>query len=550
MLRRIRIVLAAAMFLLLTWLFLDFTGTAQPLVGWLAKIQFLPATLALNVGVIVGLLVLTLLLGRIYCSIICPLGVLQDILAHLRPRKNKKVGRYSYSPEMKWLRYPVLVLFVIALVAGVGSFVALLAPYSSFGRIATNLFAPLYEWCNNGLAAIAAKHDSYAFYHVDVWMRSLPTFVIAAVSFVGLAVLAWIGGRTYCNTICPVGTFLSLFSRFSLLKINFDEEKCRNCSACSKACKASCIDYKNHKVDYSRCVVCGNCIETCKFGALKYDAAKLHQIAAAQRSEELQPKAAELPQGGGIQVTREEITKDFAINNSNFDSATVGRNSARSAILHSAAAGCNSPSLRSFLIGSGLAVSAAALAQTKKKVDGGLAKIEDKVAPERKTPLTPPGSLSAKNMAQHCTGCQLCVAQCPNQVLRPSTGLLTLMQPTMSYECGYCRPECTRCSDACPAGAIRPIKADEKSSIQIGHAVWVKKNCIPVTDGVDCGNCARHCPTGAIEMVPLDPNDELGAYVPAVNESRCIGCGACENLCPARPFSAIYVEGHEVHRTV
>ena len=491
MLRRIRIALALVVIILLTWLFVDFTGTAHHIAGWLAKIQFLPAVLALNVGVIIALLALTLIFGRIYCSIICPLGILQDFLARLRPRKNKKVGRYTFSPEVKWLRYPVLVLFIIAMIAGVGSFVALLAPYSSFGRIASNLFAPIYEWINNGFASIAAKHDSYAFYHVDVWMRSLPTFIIAVVTLLVLAVLAWIGGRTYCNTICPVGTFLSFLSRFSVLKINFDEEKCRNCAACTKSCKASCIDFKNHKVDYSRCVVCGDCIEACKFGALKYDAPRLH---------------------------------------SQSTSTDEGR--------------------RSFLISTALVTTTAALAQQKNKVDGGLADIEDKVAPERKTPITPPGSLSAKNMAQHCTGCQLCVAQCPNDVLRPSTGLLTMMQPVMSYERGYCRPECNRCSEVCPAGAIRPIANEEKSSIQIGHAVWIKKNCIVLTDKVECGNCARHCPTGAIQMVPLDPNDELGAYVPAVNEAKCIGCGACENLCPARPFSAIYVEGHEVHKTL
>ena len=78
----------------------------------------------------------------------------------------------------------------------------------------------------------------------------------------------------------------------------------------------------------------------------------------------------------------------------------------------------------------------------------------------------------------------------------------------------------------------------------------IKKNCLPVTDGVSCGNCARHCPTGAIEMVPMDENDEESPMIPAVNEARCIGCGACENLCPVRPFSAIYVEGHEQHRTI
>lgn len=506
MLRRIRITLATLTLIGLTLLFLDISGYLYPWTAWLAKIQFLPAVLALNVPVVIGLILLTLLFGRIYCSIICPLGILQDLLARLRLRKNKKVGRYSFSPEMRWLRYPVLVLFIIALVAGVGSFVALLAPYSSFGRIAVNLFKPIYELGNNLLAGIAEKQDSYAFYHVDVWVRSLPTFIIAAVTFIILAILAWIGGRTYCNTICPVGTALSFLSRFSFLKVNFDEEKCRNCSACSKACKASCIDYKNHSIDYSRCVVCGNCIDSCKFGALKYDAPRLHQAHKANMTH-------------GANGTNEP-TKPHETD----------------------------ASRRAFLLSSATALATATLAQEKIKMDGGLADIEDKVAPERQTPLTPPGSLSARHFSQHCTGCQLCVSQCPNQVLRPSTDLLTLMQPTMSYERGYCRPECNRCSEVCPAGAIRPITPEEKSSTQIGHAVWVKKNCLILTDDVKCGNCARHCPVGAIQMVRLDENDRRSPRVPAVNEERCIGCGACENLCPARPFSAIYVEGHEVHK--
>jgi ferredoxin len=206
-------------------------------------------------------------------------------------------------------------------------------------------------------------------------------------------------------------------------------------------------------------------------------------------------------------------------------------------------------SRRSFLLSSAL-LTTAALAQEKKVFDGGYIDLEDKVAPERQTPLTPPGSLSAQHFANHCTGCQLCVSDCPNDVLRPSTDLMHFMQPTMSYEHGYCRPECTRCSEVCPAGAIKPIDREEKASIQIGHAVWVKKNCVPLTDNVECGNCARHCPTGAIEMVPLDENDEESPYIPAINENACIGCGACEYVCPARPFSAIYVEGHEVHKTI
>ena len=124
------------------------------------------------------------------------------------------------------------------------------------------------------------------------------------------------------------------------------------------------------------------------------------------------------------------------------------------------------------------------------------------------------------------------------------------MQPRSSSERGYCRPECTKCSEVCPAGAIIAIDRADKSAIQIGHAVWVKDNCIPLTEGVACGNCARHCPVGAIQMVPSDKDNPDSPKIPVVNDERCIGCGACENLCPARPFSAIYVEGHEAHRTI
>ena len=494
MLRKIRTILAGVFFVLITLLFLDFTGTLHHWLSWLAKIQFLPAVMALNVVVVVALLLLTLIFGRIYCSIICPLGVFQDVLARFHRKKNK----YSYSKELKWLRYPMLVVFICAAVAGIGSLFQLLAPYSAYGRIATMIFQPLWKAGNNVLAMIAERADSYAFYTVDTWMRSLPVLIIAAVTLVVLFVLAWRGGRTYCNTICPVGTILSFFARFSWLKIRFDENKCKNCSMCSKNCKAACIDYKSHTVDYSRCVVCGNCIESCKFGALRYSGKSSHP-GDSRNSSEASPVDA---------------------------------------------------SKRSFLIASAM-VTGAAMAQKKEKLmDGGLAELEDKVAPSRQTPLTPPGSLSFDHFAQHCTGCQLCVSECPNEVLRPSSDLMHLMLPVMSYELGHCRPECTRCSEVCPAGAIIKIDKDEKSSIQIGHAVWIKKNCVPITDEVECGNCARHCPTGAIEMVSLDENDEESPMIPAINEAACIGCGACEYVCPSRPFSAIYVEGHEVHRKI
>ncbi len=493
MLRRIRIALAVVCFSSITLLFLDFTGTLHAWFGWLAKIQLLPAVLAVNLGIVAALVVLTLLFGRVYCSVICPLGVMQDGFGWLGKRRKKY--RYSYSPAVSWLRYGMLGVLVIAIIVGSGWLVALLAPYSAYGRIAQNLFAPLWQWGNNGIAYLAERMDSYAFYSVDVWMKSAAVFGVAALTFVILGVLAWRNGRTYCNTVCPVGTVLGMMSRFSFLKPMIDESKCNGCGLCARSCKASCIDPKAHRIDYSRCVACMDCIGACRQEAIRYGRQKKRPTVDVSEGK-----------------------------------ADVSR--------------------RRFLSGVGLVALTAAAKAQEKKVDGGLAVIVDKKIPDRRTPLVPPGAQGLKNMTAHCTGCQLCVSVCPNGVLRPSSKLATLMQPEVSYERGYCRPECVKCSEVCPAGAILPVTVADKSAVQIGHAVWIRENCVPLTDGVECGNCARHCPTGAITMVGSDPEAEDSPKVPVVNIERCIGCGACENLCPARPFSAIYVEGHERHRIV
>lgn len=490
MLRKIRITLAILFFIGITLLFLDFTGTVHAWLGWMAKVQFLPAILATNVIVVISLLILTWIFGRIYCSVICPLGVLQDIFSWFGS-KNKK-NRFTYSKGIHWLRYGILGIFILAMIAGVSSIVTIFAPYSTYGLIANNLFAPIWKICNNGLAYIAEHFESYTFYETEIWIKSLPTFIIAIVFLILLFILAWRNGRTYCNTICPVGTLLGFISKYAWFRPVIDTDKCNSCGLCARNCKSSCIDNKNHRIDYSRCVACMDCINKCKKNAISYT----------------HPSP----------------------NNKNHSEK-------------------NSESRRNFMTSVAILTAAGIKAQ-EKKVDGGLATIEKKRVPERSIPIVPPGAVSIKNMNGHCTGCQLCVSVCPTDVLRPSTGWSSLLQPESSYERGYCRPECTKCSEVCPAGAIRPISIEEKSSTQIGHAVWIKENCVPLTDDVDCGNCARHCPTGAIQMIPSDPKNKRSRKIPAIDVERCIGCGACENLCPARPFSAIYVEGHEIHKTI
>ena len=519
MLKKIRVALSVIFWAGITLLLLDFTGALHGWLGWMAKIQFLPAVLALNVAVIIGLVVLTLLFGRIYCSVICPLGVFQDGVAHLnvaRKRRHKDHKPYGYSPEKKWLRYGVWVLFIAALVAGIQALVALLAPYSAYGRIVQNLFQPLYIWGNNLFAAIAERAGSYAFYSKEVWLRSLPTFIIAAVTLVVVVILAWKNGRTYCNTLCPVGTTLSFLSRFAMFRPVIDTEKCKNCKQCEHQCKAACIDLANHRIDYSRCVDCFNCIDTCKFGALHYQYAwgkkEIPSPAAPVRND----NAPVTPKNTSVTLENTSVTPSEA-------KESQGR--------------------RAFITSAALAVGTAALKAQEKKVDGGFAAILDKEVPERDTPLTPPGSRSIKDFYRRCTACQLCVAECPNHVLRPSTDLKHLMQPEMSFERGYCRPECTRCSELCPTGAILKITPEEKTQYHVGTARINRDLCV-VENGTECGNCARHCPVGAIRMVK-DEND--GLRRPTVNEARCIGCGACENLCPARPISAITVNGRHHH---
>ena len=519
MLRKLRIILSLLFLIAITLLVLDFTGTLHSYLAWMAKMQLLPAILATNLIVVVALLAITLIMGRIYCSVICPLGIYQDVVAWLS-RKLFSKGRRKYSHIEKpvvhnTIRGSFLALFIILMVCGMLGVASLIAPYSSFVRMVQTLLQPLYIMANNVLAGIAEEADSYAFYEVDVWMRSGAVLGITLVTWLIISFMAARWGRLYCNSICPVGSVLGVLSRFSWLKPRVKDDKCIHCGLCERGCKAQAIKVTREgtTIDYTRCVDCFDCLDVCKHGALKF------QGPSSKFQQPARPKGT---------LSQSEAAERTAANNSSLFTLNSSLSSRRTFLLSALSAGAG-----------------AALAQTGKKVDGGYAVIKDKVIPERQTPILPPGAHSAHFFAQHCTACQLCVSECPNDVLRPSTDLMHFMQPVMSYERGYCREECHRCSDVCPTGALKLADAAEKICTKVGQAHWVKKNCIPITDGVDCGNCARHCPTGAIEMIPLDEDDDETPFVPMVNEARCIGCGACENLCPARPLSAIIVEGIE-----
>ena len=523
MLKRLRVGLAAVFWLGITLLFLDISGVLHHYLGWMAKMQFLPAVLALNTGVIVALALLTLVFGRVYCSIICPLGVFQDGISWLRAHRSKKP--YQYHKEMVWLRYGVWVVFVASLVAGGSVLVSLLAPYSAYGRMVGNLLQPLYLWGNNLLSWAAERAGSYAFYPREVWFKGVSSLVVALVTLAVVGVMAFRGGRSYCNDICPVGTTLSFLSRFAMFRPVIDTQKCRHCKACEHHCKARCIAIgkDNARIDYSRCVDCFNCLEECKFDALQYRFAW---------------RSVSTKKGPMVDGTPKKA--DASTNSSqNVETAT------------NKATNPTAEGRRAFLAGTALAVGGAALSgitaraqEAAKKVDGGLAEVLPKQAPPREVPLTPPGSVGVRDFYRRCNACQLCVAACPNGILRPSELLEHLMEPEMGFERGFCRPECTRCSQVCPTGSIRPIGREEKTQYHVGTARVNPEACISATGASICGKCHQICPSGAISLVDNPAN---GHRLPVVAESLCTGCGACEHYCPVRPVSAITVNGKFEH---
>ena len=499
MLRKIRIALAALFFIGITLLFV---GIGHQWWGWMAKLQFLPSALALNLVVVAIILLMCFLFGRVYCSVICPMGVFQDVVIRLRrtfgkwqqdaqtrrfkklkesgstekPRVKQYLKRFSYVKEHKWVRYGVLVLSIVSIFVSGQMLIALIAPYSAYGRMVRSIV---------GVASGSV----------------VPTLLVTGLlTLVIITVCAWLWGREYCNTVCPVGTTLSLVSRFALFRPTIDTSKCINCGRCGKGCRASCIDTANHRIDYSRCVVCFDCLDNCTEGAIKYRFAGFG-------------KGKEMPGQAG---------HDEGVRNDG--KADTGR--------------------RAFLATT--AVLGTALAAKAQHNQGGFATVIPKENPERGGHLVPFGARGEKEFYSHCTACQLCVSACPNGVLRPSTDFEHFLQPEMGYEKGYCRPECNACSQVCPAGAILPMEKGQKQTIQIGLAHVNLALCLAAQGESTCGNCAYHCPTGAIRMVETE-----GCVhpVPTVSESQCIGCGACEFLCPSRPISAITVRANTIHHT-
>lgn len=498
-----RVVTSLLMLLCIAFIFVDFRqhlpSDFYKAFTWLQLVpsmrEFFVTLLLLTSGGFVLVILLTLFFGRVYCSVICPLGIFQDIIAFLSKKLKKKPFRYKYDQPKWWMRYSFLALAVVPLFFGSIVVLGLLDPFSNFGRIFSDLGRPVYMTGNNFLAELLIKLNIYSIApeelaHVD-WITLLFPILI-------LGIILWLAikwGRLYCNTVCPVGTFLGILSKWSVFKIVIDKSSCTKCAQCAFVCKSQCISVKEQKVDFTRCVGCFNCLKSCDNESITYKFA-------------LKPNKQKV---GGQHPFTDESKRQFLAGSLLFAGAFLG-------------------------------ISRNSSAEEREL------KFKKNLTPVKKNhPCSPPGSISIEHFNNRCTACHLCVSACPNGVLQPSSlqyGMAGYLQPFIDASNGYCNFECTKCSEICPNSAILPLTVEEKKLTQIGVVKFIKQNCVVYTDETLCGACSEHCPTKAVKMVPYKGN----LNIPEVETDICVGCGACEHACPVRPHRAIYVDGNAVHQ--
>ena len=494
-LKKIRVVVAVAVFVLSAVVFLDFTGHVPSAVTTvLGSLQLVPALVKLFTGLTLASLgflfvvLLTLAFGRIYCSTICPLGTLQDIVIRLSGRMRRRQW-YSHKAAPVGIHYTLLAASAIVAVAGSMALVDLLEPFSNFGRILTNLGDPALVSMNNGIAFVFSWIGVFGLYHVPLLHVQTLAVVLTLVFLAVLVVLSYKHGRLFCNLLCPAGALLSILSRISFFRIAIVDERCTDCGFCEMVCKANCIDAESKEIDFHACVGCYNCIEACPTVALKFE-------------------------GFG---SRKETTRSAPV----------------------------SEPRRAFF---GAVAATASMMLFPRNSEG------NEQAPKvtsydesRRMPVTPPGSRSQNRFSNLCTACHLCVSVCPPQVLSPSLfeyGLAGILQPRMNYNAAYCNYECVLCTQVCPSGALLPLEVAAKKEVQLGKTSFIKDDCIVITKKKDCGACSEHCPTKAVRMVPYEGK----LMLPELNNDICVGCGACEHACPTTPRKAIYVVANSVHQ--
>lgn len=431
------------------------------------------------------ILVATLILGRVWCGWVCPLGTLLDLF-----RFRKAQGNASrVSPRWRQVKYFLLfVVLISALFANLTLLV--LDPLTILTRTLATGVMPALNY-----AFTVGEHWLYGFgplqaplVWLDTALRStiLPAEqpfyqlnLLFALLFIGIVSLNLLTDRFWCRYLCPLGALLGLLSKVSWLR-RVVGPGCNQCRRCGGDCTMGTIEpERDFASDHGECIVCLTCLGTCPQGGVTF---KGQWGLAEWRSYD--------------------------------------------------------PSRRQLLASLATSVGGLALLRTSP-----IARREHPYA------VRPPGARENDLLARciRCGKCMKVCPTSGLQPSLSESGLEGLWTPVLVSRLGYCDYSCNACGQVCPSEAIPALTLEEKRWTVIGLAYIDQNHCIPWADNVDCIVCEEMCPVPdkAIKLDEVEVLNAQGEQVavkrPRVVRDLCIGCGICEYACPLNGEAAIRV---------
>ena len=172
------------------------------------------------------LITITLIFGRIYCSLLCPFGIFQEIISLISRKRNKYLKNI-------YIKYFITAIATGTLIGGSVVILRYIEPYTYFTSACT-----------------LSK-----------------TGIIAIVAVILIVILS---GRFFCTNICPVGTILGIISKFSIFRIYINKEECLSCGTCERNCPSGCINADEEFINNENCIKCLKCINLCPKNAIQY----------------------------------------------------------------------------------------------------------------------------------------------------------------------------------------------------------------------------------------------------------------------------------------
>lgn len=452
---------------------------------------------------------LSLLLGRVFCGWICPMGTSIDLLERVfRIRRHTGERRLALHRLKYYLLLALLVTMILPAAHrtndqfGLGqtvglSGVYLFDPIALLTRTLTWVGLPALQW-----GGMLARDTTTAWGYADIvdhhpllarmlnpvqlgltavtrpvfFRLGLATFII----FAAIIALGRVQQRFWCRNLCPLGALLGFLGKISPLRL-FVTEACNQCLRCVAACKVGAITDDPKCYRGPECIECCSCLAVCPQSAISITTG----YEAAHREEALRLDRRRLLGALGAGVAAIVLPKS---------SLAVKRTDATEKVL--------------------------------------------KLSSQRL--LRPPGSLPENAFVTACVRCGECMKVCPTNTLQPAVGeggLEALGSPVIVPRAGACSMSCTRCGQVCPTRAIEPFTAKEKCYLYLGTASVNRSECIAWAFGRSCVICDEACPYDAISAEV----SATGVLQPVVNEHVCVGCGMCEYVCPVEPLGAIRV---------